>query len=197
MAEIIMLARIFLVSLLFLLPGCVKKIAGQQSTPSQPDIYAGFVGTWVGTSSHFKDRVETTTQSVRLVITENKKKTALKLSYTLGEKGQKNFRHWSHGLVLIPTVKEMIYTYDGEYIDEVYRAVGLDDFAKTGLGTFSVATMRIRDNGTHIVWVGIFNLDPDHFTYNWDTSTDGKQAERYEMTALKRELASHPVVPNP
>jgi hypothetical protein len=75
---------------------------------------------------------------------------------------------------------------DADY-DEVYRATGLDEFAKTGLGSFSAANLRTSEDGTHVIYVALFSLDPENFVYHWNKSTEGRPFEILEMFVLKRE----------
>jgi hypothetical protein len=58
----------------------------------------------------------------------------LLLNYTYGEKGQKHFERLSRRMTLTPPVRELIFHGESTDNDEVFRATGLDEFAKTGMG---------------------------------------------------------------
>jgi hypothetical protein len=74
----------------------------QCQTSSPPvDIYAGFVGTWIGTADYpyYGVRIK---QDVELECSETKKKDALKCQYSFGHKGEKHFHRAMHTITLDP-----------------------------------------------------------------------------------------------
>jgi hypothetical protein len=84
-----------------------------QTSSTPVDIYAGFVGTWVGTGDYpNKDGVRIK-QDVELECLETKKKDALKCQYTFGHQGDKNFNRAMHTITLDPINKIYTSEWDG------------------------------------------------------------------------------------
>ena len=121
-------------ALTLIILSCEMTLYCQTSSPPI-DIYAGFVGTWIGTGDYPYNGVRIK-QDVELECSETKKKDALECQHTFGHKGEKHFRRVMHTITLDPI--KAIYTtvwggglWDPE-TDLSYKTVGLDTFAKTG-----------------------------------------------------------------
>ncbi len=151
------------------------------------DIYAHFVGTWVGTDRYLKDGAEVT-EHLRIQITEESKKRRLRLSYTYGEPGQKSTDHLTRFFTLDTLKGEMNLHWSDEPSNK-YQATGLDEFARTGYGLFTV-TKAIKLNGLPVISRGTFHLDADHFNYGWDESVNGKPFVVISTFKLSRETAA-------
>jgi hypothetical protein len=164
-------------------------------TPSPPvDIYAGFVGTWIGTGDYpIKDGVRIK-QDVELECSETTKKDALKCQYAFGHKGDKNFRRAIHTITLDPI--KGIYTsvwgggWWGADYDQTYQTVGLDTFAKRGKGVFMASAFGTKGTPRAVMNIA-FGLDEHTFVYRWDTSSDGKTFVNFSTFSFTR-AASNP-----
>lgn len=143
---------------------------GQSAPSGQPDIYANFVGVWVGTDHYRNDKDQDVTEDLRIEITESKKKDALECLYTYGHKGQKGFERKHRRITLDPTSAKMTSKFDGTDQD-AYQTFGLSEFAVSGLGTFRAAKAEMID-GKKVLFLGLFTLDMDKFDYRWESSSD-------------------------
>jgi hypothetical protein len=140
----------------------------------------------VGTDRYLKDGTDVTV-TLRLEISETKKKDGLQCSYTYGEKGQKGFERSKRRLTLNPSTGEMTSHWNG-HPTEHYEAKGLDEFAATGLGAFTAAT-NTKEDGKPVLYEGEFRLSQDKFSYKWDKSFDGKTFVRNGTITLEREAS--------
>jgi hypothetical protein len=110
-----------------------------QTTSPPVDIYAGFVGTWIGSADYpyYGVRIK---QEVEVHCSETKKKDALRCQYTYGHKGEKHFHQDMHTITLDPIKGTYTSVWGGGLWDAgsnlSYQTVGLDTFAKTGKGVF-------------------------------------------------------------
>jgi hypothetical protein len=178
-----MLARAL--GLVLLVALCCRVAAfGQAPATLSTDIYANFVGTWVGTDRYLKDGAMITVL-LRLEISETKKKDGLQCVYTYGEKGQKGFERSQRRITLNPSDGEMTSQWK-RHSTEHYKAKDLDEFAKTGLGTFTSAT-EVKEDGKTVMYEGVFSLSKDKFFYRWDKSSDGKTFVTNGVFTLERE----------
>ena len=147
----------------------------QPALPQSIDVYANFVGNWVGVDHYLKDGNEggkEITDLLRIEITEAKKKNRIRMVYTYGEKGQKGYAHYTREVTLDPIGAEMIMEDDpGSSVK--YHASGVDQFAKTGYGSFS-ATHTDNDHERPVASRVVFQLDPDHLNYQWSESVHGQ-----------------------
>jgi hypothetical protein len=167
-------------------------------TSSPPvDIYAGFVGTWIGTGDYPYNGVRIK-QDIKLECSETKKKDALKCQYTFGHKGETHFQRVMRTITLDPI--KGIYTsvwggglWDAGY-ENSYQTVGLDTFAKTGKGVFMAYGYGTKGTPT-AVQKGAFGLDKDTFVYRWKTSSDGKtfvDSSTFSFTRATRNTTPQP-----
>jgi len=166
---------------------CEMSLHCQTSSPPV-DIYAGFVGTWIGTGEYpNKDGVRTK-QDVELECSETKKKDALKCQYTFGHKSDKNFHRAMHTIILDPIKKTYTSEWGGGWwgvdYDRTYQTVGLDTFAKKGKGVLMASANGTK--GTTAVMNIAFGLDEHTFVYRWDTSSDGKTFVNFSTFSFTR-----------
>jgi hypothetical protein len=179
------------ITLLFLLAAalCGETVLGQPPNTSSIDIYKNFVGSWVGWNHFLKDGVDTR-ELVRIEITETKKRDAIICAYSYGVKGEKGFSHRTRQITLNPAKAEMTSHWSNED-KEQWKAIGLDGFAATGLGTFTV-TLKRTEYGTETVYEGLFHLEKDFFRYEWKRSSAGEPSGLFSAFSLMRETPSPP-----
>jgi hypothetical protein len=167
-------------------------------TSSPPvDIYAGFVGTWIGSADYpyYGVRIK---QEVEVHCSETKKKDALKCQYTYGHKGEKQFHRVMHTITLDPIKGIYTSVWGGGLWDAgsnlSYQTVGLDTFAKTGKGVFMAYGYGTK--GTpQAIEKAAFDLDEHKFVCRWDTSSDGKTFVDYSTFSFTR--ATNNTTPQP
>ena len=141
----------------------------QTTVIEKPDIYANFLGTWVGTGSYMEHGVRVTVP-LQITITETKKKDAIRCDYIWSKKGQRDYALRTKFLTLLPAHSEILQQWEGE--DELrYNATGLDEFSQTGLGTFT-AISRFVYSG-QMMTRSTFQLQKDSFKYKLETNIDG------------------------
>jgi hypothetical protein len=161
----------------------------QCQTSSPPvDIYAGFVGTWIGTVD-YPDNDVRIKQGVVLECWETKKNDALKCQYTFGHKGEKKFLRVMRTITLDPIKGIYTSVWGGGLWDagseDSCQTVGLDTFAKTGKGVFMAYCFGAKGTPTAVQKVA-FGLDERAFVYRWKTSSDGKTFVDYSTSSFTR-----------
>jgi len=171
-----------LAAVFFLSPGTESR--SQARTAAPPDIYANFVGVWVGTDHYLKDGAEVT-KPLRLTIEETKKKDAMRFMYEYGTKGQKDYSQPRRRITLNPSRAEMTSEWDDSAKDH-WKALGLDLFAQKNLGLFR-AVAADEENGKKVVWVETFDLGKDTFRYVVERSEDGRTFAITKTFVLNRE----------
>jgi len=127
----------------------------QQTSNAQPDIYANFVGVWVGTDTYLENGREVT-EPERVIVVESKKKDSMNWKYEDGTKGRKGYDRYSRQITLSPADSEITLVWENS-VSEKLKAADLDTFAKTGLGTFSAVKTK-EDDGKTSIW--ILKFDP-------------------------------------
>jgi hypothetical protein len=162
----------------------------QTTTTPKADIYANFLGTWVGSDHYLKNNVPVDI-SLELTITETKKKDAIRCDYTYSKKGQKDYDRTTRFLTLLPATSEMILQWKGEDKDH-YKASGLDEFSQAGLGTFTAVT-TLMVNGQKTMYRGTFELGKDSFKYQWEKSLDGRDFNVSAIFLLTRVIPASTV----
>jgi hypothetical protein len=163
--------------------------SGAVATPV--DIYAKFVGTWVGSSRFWRDGAEQT-EHLKIEITEEKPKHRLRLVYTYGQPGEKGFDHRTRFITLDPAKGEMTSYFVGDTRTKhkPLQAVGLAEFAKDGYGNFTMSEESVDPDGRRVASRCTFVLDADVFGYLWAQSVDGGPFAPYSVIKLKREDAT-------
>jgi hypothetical protein len=156
----------------------------QQTAGAPADIYANFVGVWVGTDKNTENGKESI-KTLRLIIEETKKKDGLKLKYEYGTKGKDDYDLSTRRITLRPATSEVTSEWQ-DSVKEHWKAVDLDLFAKSGLGVFYGTETEI-DNKKKITWLIKFDLEQDTFRYGWFRSEDGKSFSPYSSFILRRE----------
>ncbi len=161
------------------------------------DIYANFVGTWVGTSRVLQHGVEVT-QPLRVEVTEDAKKQHLRFFYAYGWDAREGFEYVTRVVTLDPSKGQMTWveTDNPRAPDAVQHTAGLDAFAKTGFGVFN-AGYEFGDQGHQVANRCMYVLNSDLFSYVWYESVDGKPFALYSVTQLTREHAARASVSKP
>jgi hypothetical protein len=170
---------------------CSTSIFGQMPNTSTVDIYANFVGTWIGTNHFLKDGVDTR-HLVRVEITETKKHDAIICNYTYGKKGEKGFDHRSLRITLNPLKSEMTLLWNNEDTNHL-KTSGLDSFAATGLGTFTGAFTAASNqmiSASETTYEVLFHLEKDSYNYEWRSGRKGQALVLESVFSLKRETTS-------
>ena len=173
-----------LTALLFL--GHAESDRAQTPPTTQPDIYANFVGVWVGVDHHSKDGKDAT-ELLRLTITETKKKDGMKWDYLYNTGEKKEDRYTKH-MIFHPAKAEIVMQWD-EGDKEHFKAVDLDVLAKNGYRVF-YATNTYQQDGKRVTYLVKFDLEADTFRYGWFYSEDGKNFIQDSSFLLKREANS-------
>ena len=174
---------------------------GQGPTPgartARADIYANFVGTWVGNTRVLRGGDEQTTP-IKIEVTEDANKTHLRFFFTFKEQGIEGFVHIARVATFDPVKGEMTWvaTDRPEAPDALRHTVGLDDFARNGYGVFD-ASYEYGSGSHHLVGRCRYVLDPNLFGYVWYQSVDGKPFTKYSVTELTRETAAMAVLSEP
>jgi len=139
-----------------------------QIGPALQTVYDHFVGTWSGTDEYRSDRCMVTVP-VTITIIETKNQKALKLDYVYSQKGKKDYLHLTRFMILDP-VNGMV-TLNWEHDSkEHYKATGLDEFMKTGYGTFGFSVETMLANGVPFVNSCTFQLTANTLSYTWGES---------------------------
>jgi hypothetical protein len=166
--------------LLLLLPVSIMVCAQTPSVVPPPnlDVYANFIGDWVGTVQQLDHGVMVATP-VELRVTESPKKDSMRFEYTFGRKVENHFEDTSRIVTLNPGTSRVISQYKGANKD-VNEATGLAKFAETGYGVFAFSrTLHTSPGGTdvwstHPFYRCTFSLTPNTFSYQPEISSDGK-----------------------
>ena len=157
---------------------------GQSPAPPPTDIYANFVGNWVGSMNVGNgDHGGYTIQKLQIKITETKKNSRMRFVIVFDY----DRRSGTSFLILDPTKDEMSFFCEGMPQDH-YQTEGLAGFAKTGLGDFT-ATQTVKTHGHLEIYRGTYHLEPDSLSYTWDVSDDGKPFEKMSVVTVSREPA--------
>jgi hypothetical protein len=160
-------------------------MATHAQTPSVPpspnlDVYANFVGDWVGTVQELDHGVIVTTP-VELRVTESRKKDSMRFDYKFGRKSENHYMDISRVITLNPETSKVTSLYTGgDGKKDVNEATGLAKFAETGYGVFAFSrTLHASPGGTdvwstHPFYRCTFSLKPNTFSYQPEISSDGK-----------------------
>jgi hypothetical protein len=141
-----------------------------QGQAQRTDIYSSMVGDWVGYVETAQNAV-VKHLPVEIVITELKDKDAVRMDYTYSRPGEQDFETISRFMKLRPLRSEMILRDTGLFAGNTkYKAIGLDDFARTGLGSFT-ATGPFGPGGTPGLFS--FELSRDTLSYRWALKRKG------------------------
>jgi hypothetical protein len=173
-------------ALLIVVPVGLGQTPVVDSTKASVDIYANFVGSWVGTSRYAKNGVEAR-EHIKLEITEETKKRRLRLEYTYGEKGEQGYERQTRFITLNPLKEEMTSIFTGDDRTPAYHTEGLDEFAKTGYGKFIVINQTKDASGLPTLFRCTYDLGADHFNYDWWQSVDGQTFRLYSVFRFIRE----------
>lgn len=161
------------------------------------DIYANFVGTWVGTTRVLHEGADETVP-VRVEVTEDANRRHLRFFFTFSSQGQKGFEHVTRVATLDPVKGEMTWVEadNPKAPDALRHTAGLDAFARKGYGVFD-ASYEYGFGSHHLTGRCRFVLDPEVFGYVWYQSVDGKPFAKYSVTQLTRETEAMEVLGAP
>jgi hypothetical protein len=185
-----------LVALVLLMVGSVG--LGQATAPGSGevstapiDIYANFVGTWVGTHRFWEDGAERT-EPAKIEITEEKEKQRLRLLYVFGQLWARDLNDAVLFITLDPSKGEMTsyFSRHSALPHKPQHAVGLGDFTKTGYGNFTTTDEEVSPDGHRTVSRTTYVLDADVFGYVMSQSVDGKPFATFSVFKLRREPVS-------
>jgi hypothetical protein len=143
------------------------------------DVYANFVGDWVGTVMQLNHGVMEST-SVELRVTESDKKDSMRFEYTFEKKADDHFLDISRVITINPRTSQVTSQYKGARKKDVNESAGLEKFAETGYGVFSFSRKLPVSSGGKDVWSThpfyrcTFSLSPKTFAYQPELSSDGK-----------------------
>ena len=139
-----------------------------QTDPALQVVYSHFIGTWSGTDEYRSDRGMITVP-VAITIIETKNQKALKLDYVYSQKGKKDYQHLIRFMILDPVNGTVTLNWEHDS-KEHYKATGLDEFMKTGYGTFGFSIETLSENGGPIVNSCTFQLTANTLSYTWGES---------------------------
>jgi hypothetical protein len=161
------------------------------------DIYANFVGTWVGTTRVLREGAELT-QPLRVEVTEDANRTHLRFFFSYSQQGEDGFEHVTRVATFDTAKNEMTWQQadDPEAPDALQHTAGLNAFAEKGYGAFN-ASYEIGVGNHHVVNRCTYVLHPDMFGYVWYESMDGKPFQTYSVTKLTRENTARASVTKP
>ena len=167
-------------TLLLLLPVSMATHAQTPSVAPPPnlDVYANFLGDWVGTVLQL-DHGVVVTAPVELRVTESRNKDSMRFDYKFGRKRENHFVDISRVITLNPKTSKVISQYKGASADK-NEATELAKFAETGYGVFAFSrTLHASPGGTdvwstHPFYRCTFSLTPNTFSYQPEVSSDGK-----------------------
>jgi hypothetical protein len=141
-----------------------------------PDVYANFIGDWVGTVQQLDHGVIGATP-VELWVTESRNKDSMRFDYKFGRKVENHFVDISRVITLNPETSKVTSQYKGDH-KEVNEATGLVKFSETGYGVFAFSrTIHANPGGvgSHPSFYRCtFSLTPNTFSYQPEISSDGK-----------------------
>jgi hypothetical protein len=142
------------------------------------DVYANFVGDWVGTVQNLHNGA-VTTEAVELRVTETPKQDAMHFEYTHSDCTEMNFGRFSRFITLNPTSSEVTSQYGTNWQKMnkgrdkgLFNATGLAKFAETGYGTFTFSGKSGIPKFPF--YRCTFRLSPNTFSYENEASSDGK-----------------------
>ena len=105
---------------------------------------------------------------VEVMIT--RKKDSVQMDYTYSRPGQPEFSTITKFMKLDPTRSEMTLKWKGLFQGgSKYKAKDLDEFARTGLGTFTATGPAVGPGGGKGMFV--FDLDSKAMSYKWLSET--------------------------
>lgn len=161
------------------------------------DIYAHFVGTWVGTTRVLRQGAEVPVP-VRVEVTEGPNREHLRFFFVYKEPGQTEPQYVTRVATLDPAKGEMTWVEadNPKAPDALQHTVGLEAFAQTGYGVFNT-TYETGADGHHLTNRCMYVLNSDLFGYVWYESVDGKPFELYSVTQLTRENEQRASVTKP
>jgi hypothetical protein len=157
-----------------------------QTDPALQVVYSHFIGTWSGTDDYRSNRGMVTVP-VAITISETKNQKALKLDYVYSKKGEKDYQHLVRFMAIDP-VKGTV-TLNWEHDDkEHYKTTGLDEFMKTGYGTFGFSIVMLPENGVTIVDSCTLQLTANTLSYTWGESWNEPTSQTTGAWKLSRVL---------
>jgi len=180
-------------SICLLVVGSVSSFAGAK-TPIDPALkaaYDHFVGTWEGTDT-YDSNGQTKQIPVRIVIRELPGDKGLELDYVYGRPSEKEYNSDVRFLKLDPAKGAVWLWWKGDYSKERYRATGLDEFLRAGLGTivFADSAPLSGEHGERILMKCTLRLAQNELDYTWETSMNGSPFKVTGSFALSRTQAS-------
>jgi len=155
-------------NLLILLPILLIGLSLLSQVQSLPvDVYTNLLGDWGGYD-------DTTLYGVRkhiaveVIIT--RKKDSVQMDYTYSKPGQPDFTTITKFMTLDPLRSELTFRWKGLFQGRSkYKVKDLDEFARTGLGTFTATGPAVGAGGGKGMFV--FDLGSETMLYEWLSET--------------------------
>ncbi len=162
-------------------------LAGHSTNAQLPavDIYTTFVGKWIGYDDTLLGGV-TKHIPVEIVIQEEKNKKAVRMNYTYSTPGQRDFSKITKFMELDASASEMKLWWKSTFSKkEKYQTRDLNEFAKTGVGSFTATGVA---PGPPSDAIGLFSLELSHDTlfYKWESKAPGQSVVTLSTFRLSR-----------
>ncbi len=154
----------------------------QSSAPS--DVYAHFVGDWVGTD-RYAEAGQLLTKPLTLHVTELPKQKGILLEYHFGDGAQVPFEHPVKKTIRLDLAQHQVVIHFRAFETAYYEAAGLNDFATQGLGTFAVRTTQL-EHGSPVMYRGSYHLSQEEFSWMWERAEKGQTFTPYGDFQLHR-----------
>ena len=154
--------------LLILLPVLLTGLSGRSQGQSTPvDIYTNLLGDWVGYDDTTLDGIA---KHIAVEVMITRKKDSVQMDYTYSKPGQPDFSTVTKFMKLDPLRSEMTLRWKGLVQGgSKYKAKDLDEFARTGFGTFTATGAAVGPGGGKGMFV--FDLGPETMSYKWLSET--------------------------
>ena len=153
---------------MILLPVLLTGLLGRSQAQSAPaDVYANMLGDWVGYDDTTLYGVP---KHIPVEVMITRKKDSVQMDYTYSKPGQPDFSTITKFMKLDPLHSEMTLRWKGLFQGgSKYKARDLDEFARTGLGTFTATGAAVGPGGGKGIFV--FDLGLNAMSYKWLSET--------------------------
>lgn len=154
--------------LLILLPVLLTGAFGRSQGQSAPvDVYANLLGDWIG---YDDTTLYGVAKHIPVEIMITRRKDSVQMDYTYSKPGQPDFSTITKFMKLDPLRSEMTLRWKGLFQGgSKYKAKNLDEFARTGMGTFTATGPAVGPDGGNGMFV--FDLSSETMSYKWLSET--------------------------
>jgi len=157
---------------------CVRVDGQAASSNPSNDPYKNFVGHWAG---RIVVNHEDMPATVKITVTEAKDGRGMSWDYVFGSVGEKGYKLATKSIVLKPAEERMTMHFEGNP-EQTYLTVGLERAVQDGFGQFSASDCNTHKQCS----ICIFDLRPTSLSYQWKTTSDGKNFDIYSEFVLMR-----------